>query len=177
MQDWFSIEARRFAAGSLPLDADAIERAACASAAAPDRIAALLAFTEALADASGVGRPELLRRFGASLFARLAALFPVFFAGVRSALDFLADFERQVHDELRRLDPSLDPPRIACARPSAARVELVYRSERGLGDLAHGLIAGAIAWFGDELVIERREEAATGAIHFAVSVPSVHSPE
>ncbi|RIK96277.1 MAG: hypothetical protein DCC71_22535 [Proteobacteria bacterium] len=169
MQDWFFIEARRFAAEALGLDGAAIERAARSGAAGSDRLAALGAVVDALAAASGLDRATLLRRFGATLFGRLAALFPVFFVGERSALDFLAGFERQVHDELRRLDPRLDPPRIECLRPSADRVELVYRSPRGLGDLAHGLVAGCIAWFGDDLELERREDAATGALHFVVS--------
>ena len=168
MRDWFSIEVRRFAAASLHLDGVAIVRAVKRGAAEPDRMASLRLTIEALAEASGLDRPVFLRRFGTELFGRLAALFPVFFVGARSALDLLADFEHEVHDELRRFDARLDPPRIECSRPSPDRVELVYRSARGFGDLAHGLIAGAIAWFGDELVLERREDA-TGAIHFSVS--------
>lgn len=173
MHDWFFIEARRFAAESLRLDTATIERAASSGAAHSDRVAALSAVVDVLAVASELDRAALLQRFGAALFGRLAALFPVFFAGERSALDFLAGFEHQVHDELRRIDPRLDPPRIDCVRPSAGRVELFYRSPRGLGDLAHGLIAGCIAWFETDLVLERSHDSATGAIRFVVSAPEV----
>lgn len=170
MREWFISEGRRFAAGELRLGAAAIEAAERdADAAGADRLAALAALLDGLGRPAGLSRPELLRRFGRSLFARLAAAFPVFFTGARSALDFLADFERQVHDELRRLDPQLGPPRIECARPDPDRVELVYRSARGLGDLAHGLIQGCVGYFGEELAIERVDDPATGTIRFAVA--------
>ncbi|MBA1330146.1 hypothetical protein QQ73_02805, partial [Candidatus Endoriftia persephone str. Guaymas] len=41
--------------------------------------------------------------------------------------------------------------------PSANQLELIYYSKRPLGDLAHGLIEGCAAHFGDTLSIEREE--------------------
>jgi hypothetical protein len=40
---------------------------------------------------------------------------------------------------------------------------MVYRSRRPLADLAEGMIRGCIAWFGDDVVVERRDlDAADG---------------
>jgi hypothetical protein len=168
MQDWFFSEARRHAAESLRLPDAVIQQAARAAADEPDRSRRFGVLIDGLAAAAAVPREELLQRFGHALFGRITALFPVFFVDVRSTLDFLADFERHVHDEMRRSDPRLDPPRIECARPSPGRVELVYRSPRGLADLAHGLITGCIAHFGDDVAVERSRDAA-GAVRFVVS--------
>jgi hypothetical protein len=108
-----------------------------------------------LAAARGLPRSELLRSFGAHLFARLADLAPVFVAGSDSALGFLADVERTVHDELRKLHPRLAPPRLRCVRRSQDEIDLIYESERDLADLAEGLIAGCGRFYGEILEVER----------------------
>jgi hypothetical protein len=108
-----------------------------------------------LADASGLPRAAVLRAFGRQLFARFAALFPVFPAGADSALDFLARVESLVHDELRALPGGLDPPRIVCAARGPDFVELVYRSPRRMGDLMEGLLLGCAAHFGEDLALVR----------------------
>jgi Haem-NO-binding len=108
-----------------------------------------------LAEANGLTRAVLLRRFGRQLFARFAALFPVFPAGADSALDFLASFESVVHDELRALPGKLDPPRVVCVERGPDVVELVYRSPRRMGDLMEGLLVGCAVHFGEDLGIVR----------------------
>src|SRR4029450_11015464 len=67
----------------------------------PTRPCAPQAFRQlsrSLALAAAVPTDIWLRRFGAALFARLAVLHAVFFVGVGSAFDFLAGFERGVHN-------------------------------------------------------------------------------
>jgi hypothetical protein len=110
----------------------------------------------------------VLRRFGHYLFGRLVALFPVFFEGVASVLDLLGDFERIVHDEVRRFDRRLDPPHLECLRPAPDRVEIVYRSRRDLADLAEGLILGCAAHFDEPVDVTRVPATDAGAVRFAI---------
>jgi Haem-NO-binding len=112
-----------------------------------------------LAGSRGLPPGELLRSFGTHLFGRLADLAPVFVAGSDSALAFLADLERTVHDEVRKLHPELALPRLRCVRRSLDEIELVYESGRDLADLAEGLIAGCGQFFGEPLDVKREPSA------------------
>jgi hypothetical protein len=85
---------------------------------------------------------------------------------VGSLFDLLGDFERIVHDEVRRFDPRLDPPRLACRRTAPGRVEIVYRSRRNLADLAEGLILGCAAHFDETVEVTRVADA--GAVRFEI---------
>jgi hypothetical protein len=131
-----------------------------------------------LAHSAGEPADAWLRRFGAALFARLALLHDVFFVGVESGFDFLAGFERGVRQELRKLDPCLDPPRMETERLGPGRLRLSYRSDRQLAALAHGMLEGCLVHFGEHAVV-RPETCADGAVRFlvertaaAVAVPS-----
>ena len=44
-----------------------------------------------------------------------------------------------------------------CTRLGAGRLEMIYRSRRRLADLAHGLIEGCAAHFGEALVVHRED--------------------
>lgn len=192
MQGFFWTELVDFAGAQLPPEAvraaaraawpEASARLHPATACPPERLLALagrLAEAEAatgLAAATPAGvalEPDAdawLRRFGRALFAKLAATHAAFFVDIESSLDFLLGFERQVHDELRRLGRGLAPPRIGCERLGPHRVALVYRSERGLPALAHGMIEGCLAHFGDEGEVTRERVGDAGEVRFAVDV-------
>src|SRR4029450_11323642 len=103
------------------------------------------ALARRLARAAGVPVDDWLRRFGAALFAKLAVLHAVFFIGGGSAFDFLAEFERNVHDEIRALDPALAPPRMRAERLGPERLRVTYESDRGLAGLGHGVRGGCLA--------------------------------
>src|SRR4030095_5496906 len=65
----------------------------------------LLDLAEHLGDLTGNQRADLLQAYGARLFHRLAALYPGFLVGARSAFPFIAGFQAAIHDELRKLHP------------------------------------------------------------------------
>jgi hypothetical protein len=120
----------------------------------PEALARLIGRVSA---ATGIATPEVLRRFGAHLFGRFAALYPVFFLEDTSCLDFLAGIDTTIHGEIQKLYPDAEFPRFECARPAADRLELTYRSDRGLADFAEGLLLGCIAYFGEPIRLERRD--------------------
>ena len=125
------------------------------------------ALVDRLAARAGLSRAEFLRRFGRHLFGRLVALFPVFFGGSGSVLDLLADFDRIVHDEVRRLG-GLDPPHLECRRLGPDRVEVTYRSRRDLADLAEGLIQGCADHLGEPIELRRAPDPEPGCVRYRI---------
>src|SRR5262245_1791293 len=114
-----------------------------------------------VSSATGIATPEVLRRFGTHLFGRFAALYPVFFLDGTSCLDFLAGIDTAIHGEVQKLYPDAEFPRFECAR-TTDRLELTYRSELGLADLAEGLLLGCIAYFGEPMHLERTDPPGGG---------------
>jgi hypothetical protein len=110
-----------------------------------------------VARATGVPGDELLRGFGSHLFARFAAIYPVFFFEIDSAFTFLGQINGYVHDEVQKLHPDAQFPRFACVRRSPAELEMEYRSSRPFADLAEGLIRGCIAYFDERIALTRTD--------------------
>jgi hypothetical protein len=129
--------------------------------------AELVSLVVALAGRTGHSTHALVHGFGRYLFDRFLAMFPHFFEDVRSALDFLEGIEAVIHTEVRKLYPDVQLPSFECER-SADRLSMVYRSPRHLGDLAEGLIHGAVAHFGDNVDIARRD-LPDGAVEFRLT--------
>lgn len=113
--------------------------------------------------------PSVLSGFGRHLFSRFAVLYPVFFENISCPLHFLGTIEDVIHVEVRKLYPDAELPRFDAVWPSPEVLELTYRSERHLGDLAAGLIDGCVQHFGVPHAIERSEPATDGAVLFRIS--------
>lgn len=112
--------------------------------------------------------PEVLRGFGRYLFARFALLYPVFFEGIEDAKSFLAGIEDVIHVEVRKLYPDAELPRFEARWPRSDTLELVYRSERHLADLAEGLIEGCVEHYGQPHRITRQPAEGDGAVVFVI---------
>jgi len=117
----------------------------------------LVAILTELAQRTGRSTDQLLYAFGRSLFPRFAELYGQFFEGIHSAFEFLGKIESYIHTEVRKLYPDAELPRFDCQQHSPTHLELTYHSQRGLGDLAHGLIAGCIDHFNEPLQISRED--------------------
>ncbi|MBK8017047.1 MAG: heme NO-binding domain-containing protein [Betaproteobacteria bacterium] len=115
----------------------------------------IVAMVVALSRRSGVPVPQLLHTFGQHLFGRFVELYPGFFTGITGALDFLERIENVIHVEVLKLYPDAELPRFEIHRDSADSMTMVYRSPRGMGDLAAGLIDGCIAHYGQPVSIDR----------------------
>ena len=117
----------------------------------------LIGLVEATVARSALTAPEVLRSFGAHLFGRFTALYPIFFVDAGSAFDLLARINTYVHGEVQKLYPDAEFPRFDVERTGNKRLELVYRSSRPLADLAEGLIRGCIAHFGQAIAVRRED--------------------
>ena len=126
---WLSA-AIEFAYGSMPtLHRDRIAVNATLPAVAPDQVATVLA------------------RFGSFSTVKIKVAEPGQTPG--------QDVDRIM--EVRKLYPDAQLPQFDCTR-SADGLQMLYSSPRHFGDLAEGLIRGAIAHFGDQLHVTRQEQ-------------------
>jgi hypothetical protein len=116
----------------------------------------LLAVGEELSRARGVPLSAVLRNFGTVLFRRLAVLFPIFFADTDSAFDFLSGLDLRVREDLAHLRFEAGFPSIECRHPQPGRLEILFRSDWPLADLAAGLIDGCGEYYREPLRLDRR---------------------
>lgn len=128
----------------------------------------MVSLVGAFSEYSGRPVPALLHQFGQHLFGRFVVLYPVFFEGVDSALDFLSRVEAVIHEEVLKLYPDAELPKFETRWTGPGTLTLVYRSPRHMGDLAHGLIEGCVAHFGDPVGI-RRAVLPDGAEEFTLT--------
>jgi len=100
-----------------------------------------------LSEMSNIPVPDLLKTYGHFLFGQFAALYPGFFEGVDSSIDFVGQIEDVIHVEVRKLYPDAELPKFEVIERTPDLLVIKYRSERHLGDLAEGLILSAIDHF------------------------------
>jgi hypothetical protein len=122
----------------------------------------LVALVQALSEHTGRTIPDLLFAFGQHVFGRFLALYPVFFAHATTAPMFLQGLETRVHTEVRKLYENARPPLFLWEEVGPGRYQLEYRSERGLGAFAHGLLEGCLAHYGHQHVIVDQQDESGG---------------
>jgi hypothetical protein len=132
----------------------------------------LVTLVTGLSVLTGVAPADLVRAFGRHLFGRFAKLFPHFFVGFTSALDFLPRVESFVHLEVRKLYSDPELPTFSCVVPEPGRLEMTYHSSRNFADLAEGLILGCIEHFEDRLAVTRTEiPGPPPGVRFCIGAP------
>ncbi len=108
-----------------------------------------------LSEITSISVPDLLKTFGRHLLSRFAVIFPQFFEGVTSTLDFLPMVESYVHLEVKKLYSDAELPSFTCESPYPGRLEMIYRSARNFPDLAEGLILGTADHFNERIEMKR----------------------
>lgn len=116
----------------------------------------LLAVGEELSRARALPLSEILRNFGSVLFRRLAVLYPIFFGDTDSAFDFLSSINLRMREDLAQLRSEAGVPVIECRHPEPGCIEILFRSDYPLADLAAGLIEGCSTYYRDRIRIDRR---------------------
>jgi Haem-NO-binding len=108
-----------------------------------------------LSEFTSISVPDLLKTFGRHLLSRFTKIFPDFFEGVSSTLDFLPMVDSYVHLEVKKLYGDAELPSFTCVSPYPGRLEMIYRSARNLPDLAEGLILGTADYLNERLEVKR----------------------
>lgn len=130
-----------------------------------------------LSEQTKIPLPDLLRTFGFHLFPRFAALYPQFFTEGTSCFDFLQSVEHYIHIEVRKLYPDAELPTFEYDTSVAGRLEMVYRSTRPLGELAHGLLTGCIHHFRAPIDVKMENvETEQNAVRFILTEDAERGP-
>lgn len=131
-----------------------------------------LAIIGALAELSGESVPMLANSYGFWLANRFMELYPDMFEGYTSAVKFLRDVDGQHHREVTKLYPDARTPSIV-VDIDGEELTVSYGSHRPLADIAHGLVRGYIAYYGDDLeVIRDPGSPGPHAARFLVRAPA-----
>ena len=117
---------------------------------------------EAASQASGLDFDVLCQRFGQFLFERFAVLYSDIIGRYPDADALLTHVGGHIHGEVRGMYPDAEPPKIT-THTEDGKLVIEYESHRPFAHIAHGLIAGAIAHFGDRRTIEWLEKNARGS--------------
>ena len=104
---------------------------------------------------TGVDIALLLQRYGEFLFTKFAKGYPVFFEDTEGAFDLLKSIEGYIHIEVKKLYPDSELPSFEYKEPTEKELVLTYRSPRGLGHFARGLINGCILHFNEAIDVNQ----------------------
>lgn len=124
----------------------------------------------ALSARTGEPVPALVQRFGGWLFGRFHTLFPDYFTRAPTLFDLLGSVDHYIHREVAKLYPDAQLPRFDTERPEPGTLVMLYRSPRGMEDLAEGLIRAAIAHYREPVELRRDTggEAAQRGVRFVL---------
>lgn len=117
----------------------------------------IVRLVQALSECTGIAVADLVKAFGSYMFGRFHEMYGRFFSDVHHAFDFLASVETYVHQEVRKLYPDAELPTFETYQPDPGCLVMVYRSKRGFGDLAEGLVIGAIQHFDEKITLTRED--------------------
>jgi hypothetical protein len=106
--------------------------------------------------------PALLHAFGGHLFQTFVKNYGHFFDHSKDAFDFLESIENYIHVEVKKLYPDAELPRFKTSRPDERSLEMIYHSERSMGDLAEGLISACLEHFKQNATIGRKQMGEDG---------------
>lgn len=119
----------------------------------------LLRLVTALSEATGSSVSELLRQYGEYLFGRFTTGYPQLLRAGRDCFEFLRAIETHIHVEVRKLYPDAELPSFSYSAPTPGELIIEYRSQRGLADLAEGLILGCIQHYREAIRLTRKDLA------------------
>ncbi|MEM8986133.1 MAG: heme NO-binding domain-containing protein [Pseudomonadota bacterium] len=122
----------------------------------------ILALVSALSRRTETDVPALVRAFGFYLFSKLGQAHPEYIKDVPDAFAFLEKVHDHIHVEVKKLYPNAKVPDVLCERISDGEMVIKYSSDRPFADVAEGLIAGCIEYFGAGAVLRRTAGAEDG---------------
>ncbi|KPL68425.1 hypothetical protein SZ64_10020 [Erythrobacter sp. SG61-1L] len=127
-----------------------------------DEAIELLAVAAAI---SGFDPITLSRDFGRFLFHNFIAKHRAIMVLYDNADDLLTDVDDHIHRDVQVMHPGAKPPTIR-AKWDRGAMSVEYASHRPFGDIAHGLLAGCLEYFGDKRQILREDTNDTFRVRF-----------
>jgi hypothetical protein len=110
-----------------------------------------------LSTVTKISVPKLVHVFGEHLLNQFAKHYSGFFESANTTFDFLKSIDNHIHVEVLKLYPDAELPRFSCFHPNddTAKLTMIYTSERGMSDLASGLIEGSIKYYNENITYEK----------------------
>ncbi len=112
----------------------------------------------------------LVKSFGTHLFNVFSTNYPQFFKDLDNTLDFLERIEDYIHVNVRKLYPQASLPKFKFDRKSNDTLNILYMSERAMGNLAEGLIMGCAEHYGEKLEISRTDNEDGTRVEFLIKI-------
>ncbi len=97
----------------------------------------------------------LLRAFSSHFFDILKDKYSTFFKNTNDTFEMFEKLDSYIHPEVQKLYPEADLPKFGSKRLSPNKLEMIYDSEKMLGDFAEGLMEQCGQHFQENLVIEK----------------------
>lgn len=102
-----------------------------------------------------ISAEEVVRWFGIHALPLMAERYGKFFHGHTSTRSFLLTLNGVIHPEVLKLYPGADTPEFAYNVSSEDYLVMEYKSQRRMCAFAEGLIIGAAAYYGEEVLLTR----------------------
>jgi hypothetical protein len=135
------------------LDAAGLDGAYTSLGSYPD--AELTKLVEAASARLNLPPDEVIRWFGRRALPLMAANYPAFFTPHTTTRSFVLTLNGIIHPEVRKIYPGADVPEFDFDTSSDEVLVMGYQSPRKLCALAHGLVEGAAAHYGEEATFEQ----------------------
>ena len=115
----------------------------------------IVALVGSLSKVTGADVSTLVVEFGRHLVGRFYVQYPNYFDKVDDVTEFFEQIDGHIHLEVRKLYADSLLPHISTERDKQGNFLLLYESIRGMGDLAEGMIKGAVEIFGEKYICYR----------------------
>ena len=110
-----------------------------------------------LSTQTGIAVPNLLHHFGRHLFGRFVEVHPGMTSAFRDVFSLLSALENTIHVDVNKLYRDAELPSFTHEQDGQQTMVFIYRSRRRMADFAQGLIEGCIAYFKENITIQRTD--------------------
>ena len=107
--------------------------------------------------------PHLLNSFGKYLFQRFTKIYHQLLDKTTDAFVFLTSVDNHIHVAVKKLYPDAELPHFDIEYLNENTLAMTYTSSRKLGDLAHGLIEGALQYYGEKATVTQQSLTEDGS--------------
>ena len=106
-----------------------------------------------LSELTKISVENLFKAYGRTIFVTFTRMFPGFFKEVDDSLIFLEGLESHIHVQVKKLYPDAELPTFETTRLADNKIQMIYSSDRRMGDFALGLMEGCADYFDQSLDI------------------------
>lgn len=115
---------------------------------------------------SGIAIPDLLRAFGKHLFTSLSQSYSGLIKGYTNSFSLVEDLDKFIHPNVKKLYPDAQLPGFKTLEKSERHMKVLYESNRGMHDLAMGLLEQCSEHFNEAIAISMNPLAENKGVEF-----------